>query len=471
MHEKSPFLNSLGLAKRAPLLALFFMTPLIILLTLNSSCQKDSTKQKTESPTALAVMGKTCSPKQGLTDGGATDPSCSVGSESSNTNKAPESSEDDGEDKPPPGFATAKIGAKFNTVKTTSFKTPAEDKLKVFILQRIAVYRPVWLDATAASWGVFPDASGLGQMFPAKEVDKHEAKNISIHQPLAGAATVNHERGDEFFGIGHALSLGIRYPECPTAVLSLYAGKKPEALAPPKNYSRIYFKQGTNEKIYADRCMKMQKEQTIAAKNKENSSFPDPVDQEMCAIVQAGTTLKTDLDSLMYGGSEAAYKKYFEKQNVAIWDPIPQPGYKCLGQIVTNTKEKPLLASDNSGENSVQREVSIGTVQGSSQGAFYESATYCVKEEYVTDGVVIPILVDQDIAIGIITAKDPNVGFSSAKLFAAYKKERPDMTTEETANKLREMKVWVLKKDSIKVLPDLLDKDNPNQKTCDFIQN
>ncbi|MBI2602293.1 MAG: hypothetical protein HYW48_04485 [Deltaproteobacteria bacterium] len=351
-----------------------------------------------------------------------------------------------------PDYQSAALGDKFGRqVPDIKRKKKApEDKEKLFLVQKIDAYRPVFLNLTkpndAFMWKV------VDKFLWSRDVDdkenpvweRNEAETISVHQPLPEAATHDYERGDKFKIFGHTLSLTLGWPRHKTAVISEYldAGdncspqnQQPPAIctviAPPKKYTRVYHKDGPMTEEVFEAC-KRQGEAAVAG------AFPAAEDTMICATVAAGSEQMFDSQTMMYGGSNFNLQDFYQKQTLVIWRAEPYPGYACLGDIATNTTESPLFSTDASGIPGQQSDL---------------MANNCINKQYLLPGKLVEILSRDDIAFYEIEPENPNEGFADANFFYAINIEGMSASAKKKAEE--EAKVWVLNRKYANILPSM----------------
>lgn len=352
-----------------------------------------------------------------------------------------------------PDYQSAALGDKFGrqTPQISRKKKPPEDKERLFLVQKIDAYRPVFLNLTKPNedilWKIV-DKTLWSRDIDNKEDpvwERNEAETISIYQPLAEAATHDYERGDKFKIFGHTLNLFLGWPRHRTAVISEYldAGdncspqnQQPPpictVIAPPKKYKRVYYKQGPMTEEVFEACTR-QGEAAMAG------GFPSAEDTMICSTVAAGSEQIFDSQTLMYGGSSFNLQDFYQKQTLVIWRAESYPGYACLGDVVTNTTESPLFSTDATGILGQQSEL---------------MANNCINKQYLLPGKLAEVLSRDDIAFYEIEPQNPNEGYSDSNFFYAI--NIAGMNAEAKKKAEDEVEVWVLNKKYAKILSDML---------------
>lgn len=370
-----------------------------------------------------------------------------------------------------PKFQTGDLGNNFNKNASQKLITkPAEDKDKVFILQRINAYRPIWLNLaknlsdTSGFWkwiyGISDSVESSGIGFVEEwsresfERPKVTTDKTSIYQAIptfAGSDDMakSAERGDDFKIIGHTLSQTLNFPNYLTGVLSLYAISPQDplsaAISPPMGYKKIYYKLGPLTEDLLQACMNVQKAS-------EKHRMPDAGDMQKCDMARQGSDSIFDYLNVQMGGNTMTgvgdLSNYFQMQTLVIWQAIPRSGYQCLGQVVTNTTDQPATSSDPGGIYA-QNQQTFGVDEN---GNYVEMSKadypiYCVQQKFLVEGKLQPITTNGSIDFYRVTAKD-DTGYPNANLFWAV----PSNTSEADR---KNIKVYVLNKKYLKVLPDL----------------
>lgn len=372
---------------------------------------------------------------------------------------------------------TSRVAPNFQTADTNFGKTgskllikPVEDANKVFLVQRIRSYRPIWLDLKkqladqSAFWSFMTktstamDSSFVGgftrEVF---EIDKGEpTAEVSVHQTIPSFAgsddlATKAERGDSYKIIGHTVTKSLTLPTLPTAVLSLYAIPPSDplsaAIMPPMSYQTVYTRLGPLTADIMQGCMEVQKAGM-------DGRFPHADDKAKCDSVTAGAYNIYDFMHVQMGGSTMTgvgdLNNYYTMQTLVVWQPIPNPGYQCLGHIVTNTADQPATSADAGGMAAQNIKTLIPDQTGKLTEQYdWDYPVYCVAEKYLVPGMLVPVATNGSVDFYAI-GPDPKYpkGLAKMNLFYAV----PSTMTNEERGKI---KVWVLNTDFVKVLPDL----------------
>jgi hypothetical protein len=367
-----------------------------------------------------------------------------------------------------PNYQSADLGKNFNTSSPNKlFIKPVADKDKIFLVQLINAYRPIWLNLSKK----LEDRNGFWKMetaffhaldnsivgawskdsFPSLET---QTDTMSIHQPLVSVAgsedmASSAERGDDFKTIGHTFSDALTYPSLPTAVLSLYAipydDPNAAALSPPIAYKNIYNRIGPLTEDVLASCKRVNEAYTKGA-------FPEQADNLACNGVTSGGSGISNYLNVQMGGNTftgvGSLDNFYQMQTLNIWMPVPPAGYQCLGLIVTNTPDQPATSADAGGVYA-QSQMTFGTSQTGQlqEQAKWDYPVYCVLQKYVVEGQLAPLASNGEVDIYRIAVKDPN-GISNQNLFWAFPTATPDADRQA-------LKVYVLNKNFVKQLPDI----------------
>ena len=357
-----------------------------------------------------------------------------------------------------PNFDQANLESRFNREKLKKLKIPDEYNEIKIIAKSVEFYRGIWLDLRKQVWKGFDDFSerfsgSFSSLINDPQVsdyfldifdsgDKPKVKKISVWQPLQTPTLLDFapDMPLTFYLPGHLAVPKIEQPTTKTIVMTpnpFLEGNA--AIAPPEDYELIYKKSGEFTEDVLAMCSKIDQDMATG-----ESVLPDIEDQTYCDTILPGTLMghRTEGGTRVgnynpYTGTyNNAFDELFKKQSAALWKPIPQAGYKCLGHISTNGKmEKPYTEKDFA-----QSVVEVGVSE--------RYAMYCVQEEYVVKGKLFlpPLVTDGEITIFRIVSDDPD-GFDDANLFYAHK-GRP------SSEELKKVEVWVLNKKFVKFLPD-----------------
>lgn len=354
----------------------------------------------------------------------------------------------DYEEEAVPNFDYANLGNDFNREKIQKQKLPKEFEDVPLIVKLVPTYRPIWYDLRGELWAEFNRFIGAFQDVieaPLQEVgeyvnnvirppDADLTKEMSIYQPLHTYTVFEFDDQPlQFYIVGHAANPKVQFPLTPTLVISPspYVKENMNAIAPPKNYELVYERDGNFTQDALNRCSKTQMEAYEGKKQ-----YPDiEILTRDCEGIIPGMLMGSYNQAT--GTYSDAFDELFKKQSVAIWKPIPQDGYKCLGHIATNgSKNKPYTEKDFS-----QSLVDIGVSQ--------KYAMYCIKEEYVVKGKLKGLVTnDGQITIFKIEAADDS-GYDDGNMFYAMS----GLPSKKKINEAEE-DLWVLKKESIKVLEE-----------------
>ncbi len=375
------------------------------------------------------------------------------------------------------GTQVADLGNLFNKNNPNRLKLkPAADKDKIFLVQRIDAYRPVWLNLTKSLddslhfWKFLTGVTNVVNQLPGSTFFRESferpaeppTSSLSIHQALAAQAASDDlatsvERGDSFKTLGHTLSKSLCYPSTPTAVASLYVPTQEEtdALSPPKSYKKVYSQLGELSQQNYEACKRIEESST-----KKPPEMPQPEDVAACTAAREGSTAIRNATDAAYGGTGVGnLDLLYSKQSLVIWEPIPQTGYRCLGQIITNTTDQPSSTADAGGIYAQNQTVFTRGPDGKlQQGSSLDYPIYCVKESYLVEGVLVSIATNGEVDFFNIKGKDAN-GYSDSNLFWAI----PSSTSNEDRLKI---KVWTLNNKFIRLLPDLKGKPDGQSPGC-----
>lgn len=380
-----------------------------------------------------------------------------------------------------PNFQVGDLGSGFNSSDPKKLKLkPAADANKVFLVQRVTAYRPVWLNLskgltdTSSLWSVATvlfhpydsltsginvtaNRSGFPTTVPSS--------NFSIYQPFAAIGghdnlSVSVERGDSFKVIGHALSNSLSMPTMGTAILSLYDIPPNDplsaAILPPASYKNVYNKIGPLPKDILVACEKMNE---AGAKG----HFPDPIDQALCEQATAGGGNISNYLNVLMGGSTTtgvgSHESFFAMQTLNLWMPVPPAGYQCLGLIATNTPDQPSTTADAGGIYA-QYMQTLGIDQNGNiqQQSSLDYPVYCVAEKFLSPGVLVPIGTNGQVDFYLIAPKD-STGIKNQNLFWAVPSSTPDTERQK-------IKVFVLNSAYTRELPDLDPSDVTRSSTA-----
>lgn len=344
---------------------------------------------------------------------------------------------------------------------------PAEDKDKVFLIQLIHAYRPVWLnltkklEETSGFWsfmaGVNAAADSTFLESFSKEAFAHpevRTEGMSVHQPIASMGgsddmAASAERQDDFKVIGHTVSNSLNFPTLGTAVLSLYAIPPSDPLAlsisSPSDYTKVYSRLGPLTEDLMDACRRVYEKQS-------KGHFPEAADTLKCDMVTAGgTKIFTYLNVQMQGNTMTGVgdlEEFFKRQTLVIWKPVPPPGFQCLGMVVTNTPDKPATTADAAGIAAQYQSTLVKDQSGNYQEtAKWDYPVYCVQSKYVVEGKIIPMVTNGEVDFYRVGAKNAD-GVANTNLFWAF----PSSATEAER---QASKVYVLNKKYVRLLPEL----------------
>ncbi|MCB9229347.1 MAG: hypothetical protein H6618_07025 [Deltaproteobacteria bacterium] len=360
-----------------------------------------------------------------------------------------------------PTYDQANLDPYFNRQKPKTREVPDDYKEAPLLVKKSKYYRGIWLDLRKQVWKGFDEFTGkisgaaksvliddnmsdyLLSVF--RSPDKPKVKKISIWQPLQAPSLLSFAPDIplNFYLAGHIAWPKLSHPEASTVVLSpnpFSDNADDSIIAPPEDYELIYRSAGEFTQDTLDMCEKIEINMFSGA-----DVFPPIEDLTYCETILPGTLMGYRQEGAGRAGNynpytgtyNNAFDELFKKQSVAIWNPIPRKGYHCLGQVSTNGKmEKPYTERDFA-----QSQVDIGV------GDRY--AMYCVREEHTTEGILSfpPMMTDGEVTIFRVIAKNPDEGFDGANFFYAYK-GLPDVKS------LSEIKVWTLRKQSIRLLED-----------------
>lgn len=369
------------------------------------------------------------------------------------------------------GVQVADLGDLFNKDNPNRLKVkPAADKDKMFLVQRISAYRPVWLNLTKSLddtfhfWKFLTGVSNVVNQLPGSTFFQESfqrpaeppTSTLSIHQPLASQAgsddlATSIERGDSFKTLGHTLSKSLCYPSTPTAVASLYVPTQDQtdAIRPPKSYKLVYAQLGELSEQNYEACKRVQESSTHKPPEQ-----PQPEDLAACTASREGSYAIRNATDAAYGGTGVGnLDLLYSKQSLVIWEPIPETGYHCLGQIITNTTDQPSSTADAGGSYAQgQTVMSTGADGKIQQTSSLDYPVYCVKESYLVEGVLVSIATNGQVDFFNIKGKDAN-GYSDSNLFWSV----PSSMSNADRSKI---KVWTLNNKFVRFLPDL--KGTPN---------
>ncbi len=344
-----------------------------------------------------------------------------------------------------PNYQSGDLGSNFNRNAPQKLNLkPTADANKVFLVQLINSYRPVWYDLATAG-----DSSAVWTLAGKKTT------SVSVFQPIASFAgsnelAVSAERGDSFKIIGHTLSPSLTFPPYPTAVLSLYAISSQDplsaAISPPMAYQKVYSRLGPMTEDLLLACKK------VNEAYKEGGS-PSHTDDSKCKQVTAGGSSIYDFLNVQMGGSTTTgvgdLSTYYQLQTLVIWKPIPPAGYQCLGQIVTNTTDQPQTIADAAGIYA-QYQQTLGVDQnGNLQAqAQWDYPVYCVQQKYLVEGTLHELASNGSVNLYSIVPKDSK-GLANTNVFWA-------LPTSTSSTEFNNTKVYLLNTDYVKLLPPLL---------------
>ncbi len=369
-----------------------------------------------------------------------------------------------------PNFQSTDLGSSFNQAsgKKLTLK-PTEDKNKVFIVQRVRAFRSVWLNLTMD----LTTTSNFWKFMKGFDLsgDAVQTDSISIHAPLASAGGSDNlsestDRGDVFHVIGHAVSNSMNSPTNPTAILSLYlngpqdadAQNFAEAMAAPKTYKKIFSRLGPLSDDLYSYCLNNEEINGI----RSHSVVPDPAKAAKCEQVTAGGQKIFNMTDAQMGGNTytgiGSMSEFYQKQTLVVWEPVPQDGYVCLGALVSNTPDVPMTASDAGGRYAQEQKTLVTDQNGDLVESYNRDyPVYCVQQKYATEGTLVPWVSstngadtndpNKTVYFYKIQAKDAT-GYGDANLFWA--------STDGTLASKTTTKVYVLKKEFIRLLPDIL---------------
>lgn len=423
---------------------IFLCFGLSSLLLLLLSCEQQVPKKANKSSSSK-------SDTKSLTSGEEDDESSSSSSDDEDEESA------EARERSAPNFDSSPLDGSFNRNKyyASAYKKPAQDADKIFLIQNIDAYRPIWLNLDHnVDWGG-DDAGRDGEYRWQIGTQGTKDKQLSIHQPLSSIAgsdnlSASMERGDDFKVIGHAISPNLQFPETPTAVLSLYAisYQSPEgaALRAPMAYQQVYDKLGPlTEDLFAA-CQRLGE----AAQNQE---APDLADQERCNMVTAGGSNIWDYLNVQMQGSTmtgvGSLEDFYQKQSLVIWKPIPPPGYQCLGQMISNTPDQPSTSGDAGGYYAQVRQTLVQDQFGNyMEQSSLDYPMYCVQEKYLVEAKLQFYAGNGGVDLFKVVPKDEQ-GIGNTNLFWAFPQE---LSSEERSK----VKVYTLNKDYVKVLPPIL---------------
>jgi hypothetical protein len=276
----------------------------------------------------------------------------------------------------PPAFASHDLGTGFNRPMGSAGTAADPANIMIRVLHT-NYYRPVFLNLIEK-----PEAFAIYQPMPITQVRK----------------TGNNAQIDSYYIAGHAYSAQLGYPN--HATLMLAYNTDPNVLAPPKSYSRIWYKEVS------------QKANDLFAKCEEmggghDGSYPNMSATTMCQGLGSSV-------SSSFGVTIFNYQQLFDILGVFFWKPIPYEGFQCLGHISSNgSGNMPVSVLDVN-----QQFTGLGT---SYNPSITVSAMYCVKNDYVVEGKIGNILLqsaDKSLILYEIIPKDSN-GFDSGNLFYA----------------------------------------------------
>ena len=221
---------------------------------------------------------------------------------------------------------------------------------------------------------------------------------------------------------------------------SPYSDSADDVLKSPKEYQSIYQRVGQTKESFLKDCGQRlaHLEQTMFSITFDWGPF-FVCDTFMGGLVPNGGFRASGLlvdytfnpATMSYN---SGYDLLLQHSSVRFWRPIPDDGYECLGDVVTNTLAKPQFVDDN--DTSPFRDYREVT----------RAAVYCVKKDLVVPGVLKPenlIMQDGKVFLYKIVAANDLVGYSSGNLFYAVNKMvngQPDIASP---------KVFVLKRDKI----------------------
>jgi hypothetical protein len=317
-------------------------------------------------------------------------------SKRSNTSESksnPNSADEEEDDVSLPFYDRLSTGTCFN--QNCSSSEVSSDK--IFDAVRVDFYQPIYVDFQQEG---FPGWGGkINRQYVELDYPPTGASaTFTLWQPDAsGAEDVESLLAGEYysilgyyaknFDVSKATSIENMWAASGegTLVLKLKASAVKEkeelmwSVAPPKEYNMVQYVEGNT---YEDLVVKCQDQVYML-------HTPGIF---LCPIVQStqysSTTVNKDTGRMSIEMSKNLYK------NLTIWQPVPEPGYQCLGYIATNDLSQPYMKAYGGGQISsmtegsyLQKYIEIfsGSFESLSQG-WFDSPMMCVNQTYLTQG-------------------------------------------------------------------------------------
>lgn len=370
-----------------------------------------------------------------------------------------------------PSYDQAALGSCFNQV------CEAEDEVdlnKIFDVVSVNIYQPIyvdymqdsfpgWVKSLSESTTLIDTCSrsqgGCVALFP------HPSENVSatftVWQPDTTVAEDSESiLANEYYSLlGHFAKnfdvsgasgiddLWVASGD-KTTVLKLRAdvvAAKEELMwstSPPKEYNMVHYVSGGT---YEDLATKCQDEFYVM------HSPGIFLCQKIQSTAYMATMVDKDMGSMSIEMSRSLYK------NLVIWQPVPEPGYQCLGYIATNDVSQPYMKAYGGGQLSssaegayLQKYMEIfqGSFEELSQG-WMDSPMMCINQKYLTrgkygdlitwtektmtDGSTKRFLILKTAALGADdNGYNPDsIGFGSTNLFVTLEDVEGGLTIEE----------------------------------------
>jgi hypothetical protein len=384
-----------------------------------------------------------------------------------------------------PDYDQANLSAGFNKADPRAqSKADPNNAGKVFKIQRIGYYRTIFADMREEFWqGTIADTAGVfgAQSFLKYKGDPSAMRAISIYQPMLEMVTDDdYENNVKYNVIGNAVEKGVDSPSFPTAVLAITDLKAyADAIIAPDDYKMIYAHQGPDLSKMLEYC------DQVSMTAQLNPEKPMPrSDQTFCDNFVNGVT---DLGGTTYAGASggtytidkyanptaAKLDSFMTRRSVYVWRPIPPTGYRCLGDIATNTSEKPsslieirgTSLNGSSVNRAYQGASDLTKILGGGEDAqkaaqnytnTYDSPVVCIKETYLTAGKLREFARDEDrkVVFYTITPQDAS-GYGEANVFYTIAESKETGKTVDIVTQEKATTVWVLKKQILRLLKDM----------------